>query len=56
LKNPEFDILIEKIRSSHNLEERKKDLLLLEEHFKKTIPAIYLYSPIFYYQISEDVK
>lgn len=56
LKNPEFDILIEKIRSSHDTEKREWNLKLLEEKFKASVPAIYLYSPTFYYRISNHVK
>jgi len=56
LKNPEFDILIEKIRSSHDTEKRKTNLKLLEEKFKTVVPAIYFYSPTYYYQVSNHVK
>ena len=56
LKNPEFDILIEKIRSSHDSEKRKENLKLLEDKFKSVVPAIYLYSPTYYYQIADHVK
>jgi hypothetical protein len=38
LKNPEFDILIEKIRSSHNAEKRIENLKLLEVKFKTVVP------------------
>ena len=56
LKNPEFDVLIEKIRSSHDSKKRTEDLKSLEEKFEKFVPVIYLYSPIYYYKISQHVK
>ena len=56
LKDPEFDVLIEKIRSSHDTKKRKENLKLLEEKFKDQVPAIYLYSPTFYYRIADHVK
>ena len=56
LKDPEFDVLIEKIRSSHDEKERSEWLKKLWEKFKTEVPAIYLYSPEYYYQISKHVK
>lgn len=56
LRNPEFDILIEKIRSSHDAKKRKADLKLLEDKFKDVVPVIYLYSPIYHYRIANHVQ
>lgn len=56
LKNAKVDTLIEQIRSSHEDSERQKNLQDLQKEFEKVIPAIFLYSPKYYYSIDNNIK
>ena len=56
LKSNQVDILIENMRASHDEEEREKNLKLLSKEFERLVPAIFLYSPIYYYSIDSTVK
>ena len=55
LKNATIDSLIEKIRSGHDENERNENLKELEKEFEKIVPAIFLYSPTYYYSINATV-
>lgn len=56
LNNFKVDVLIEKIRSSHDEEKRNENLKKLAEEFQKLTPAVFLYSPTYYYFIDKTVK
>ena len=49
------DALLEKVRETHNTDERETALEELREVFKKDIPAIVLYSPTYVFAVSEDI-
>jgi len=55
LNNFKIDVLIEKIRSSHNEEKRNDNLEKLAEEFQNLTPAVFLYSPTYYYPIDSSV-
>lgn len=56
LNNFKTDVLIEKIRSTHKKEERSENLEKLAKEFQDLTPAIFLYSPVYYYLVDSWVK
>jgi len=44
------------MRASHDEDERKANLKLLAKEFERLVPAIFLYSPTYYYSIDSVVK
>jgi peptide/nickel transport system substrate-binding protein len=55
-KNPIADNLIEAIRTTFDEETRLKKLQNLAETIQSDIPAVFLYSPVYYYAVDQKVK
>ncbi len=53
--NPKADALIEKIRSTFDDEERHEDLELLAQVISKDVPAVFLYTPSYYYLVDSKL-
>ena len=54
--NPQADSLIERIRADFNPKGKQQKLQELAEIFTEDIPAIFLYTPSYYYMVDKEFK
>lgn len=55
-KNFIVDSLLEKVRSEHNDADRLKTLSDIQEIIRKEVPAVFLYSPTYYFVLSDHIQ
>lgn len=55
-KNFIVDSLLEKARLQNNVDDRKKTLNSIQEIISKEVPAIFLYSPTYYFALSNKIQ